>query len=90
MSNFVQTNNREIQKEAPTPFLAKVNPFAKYAKFVTSLTVKSGSNLVNKENSGTFNTYVCIKCEKNRVVGRTVKDSLNPKWDTSKPIRILL
>jgi hypothetical protein len=30
-----------------------------------------------------LNTYVCIKCEKHRVVGRTIKDSLNPEWETS-------
>ncbi len=66
------------------PFLAKLNPFAKYAKFVTSLIVKSGSNLVNTENPrALLNTYVCIKCEKHRVVGRTIKDSLNPEWETS-------
>ena len=71
-------------KECPVPLLAKINPFAKYAKCVTSLIVRSGTNLVNTESSGSLSTYVVIKCEGKKVDGRTVKDNLNPEWNTSK------
>lgn len=79
------------------PLFASINPFAKYASCVTSLIVESASGLVNPDPSKRFDTYVCIKCEGQKLVGRVFKDSLSPLWKTSsifyrfqknKPIKI--
>jgi Ca2+-dependent lipid-binding protein len=85
-------------KECPVPFLERINPFAKYPKIVTSLNVKSGINLVNPfSDSGAISSYIVIKCEGNRVVGKAVNNNLNPDWNTTaifyryhvnKPIKI--
>lgn len=75
----------------------RCNPFSKYATCVTSITIKSGMNLVNPESRGNLDTYIFITCENNKVSGRVIKDSLNPEWNTSgifyryhqsKPIKI--
>ena len=88
---------RELKKECPVPLFASINPFAKYASCVTSMIVRSGSGLVNPEPSKRFDTYVCIKCEDQKLVGRVFKESTSPQWNTSsifyrfkrnKPIKI--
>lgn len=74
-------NLRELKKDCPVPFLHSCNPFSKYATCVTSVIVKSASNLVNPESRGNLDTYVNIKCENKNVLSKVIKDSLNPEWN---------
>lgn len=88
---------RELKKECPVPLFASINPFAKYASCVTSLIIRSAKGLLNPDSSRKLDTYVCIKCEGQKLVGRVFKDSCDPQWNTSsifyrfqknKPIKI--
>jgi len=73
----------ELTKDYPVPCFFNCNPFSKYASCVTSLIVKSASNLKNLDSSGGFDSFIRIVCENKSVVGEVVKSSLNPEWNTS-------
>lgn len=74
---------RELKKECPVPMFRQINPFAKYASWVTSIVVKSASGLENPDPTRKLDTYVCIKCEGEKVEGQTCKDTCEPQWNTS-------
>lgn len=75
--------DRELTKDCLKPLCFRFNPFAKYANCVTSLNIKSAAKLQNVDGKGSFDSYVRIICEGNKVTGRVYKSSLNPEWETT-------
>jgi calpain-5 len=83
---YSDNNNdlRELVKDCPTPFMPKLNPFAKYPESVASVIVKSASNLkAPTDLDADLDTYVFILNENKNVKGHTVKKSSHPEWNTS-------